>query len=130
LAQSQSSGGTTVTWNDPNDLSAGWTVTSGSKVTSDSEAASAGMDVAGAGAAGVEAQFGEQFLGTPNGGLYSRPWANGVGRSVSISTLTKVGGGYLFLAGTFMDLQSLQDGDITEGQFYTTFFSVQTTHWS
>jgi len=84
---------------------------------SDSEVASAGMDVAGAGAAGVEAQFGEQFLGSPNGGLYSRAWANGVGRAVKISSLTKSFGLYGLLAGTALDAQSVIDGNITGVQF-------------
>jgi hypothetical protein len=75
------------------------------------------MDVAGAGAAGVEAQFGEQFLGSPNGGLYSRAWANGVGRAVKISSLTKSFGLYGLLAGTALDAQSVIDGNITGVQF-------------
>src|SRR5208283_5469980 len=43
----------------------------------------------GAGAASFEAQFGGRFLGSPNGGLYSRVWANGAGRAVSITGLTR-----------------------------------------
>jgi len=85
---------------------------------SESDVASTTVVLAGAGTAGIEAQFGEHFIGT-NGRLYTRAWANGFGRSYSISALTKLAGGYTFLAGTFFDLQSLQDGDITNGQFYT-----------
>jgi hypothetical protein len=79
------------------------------------------MAFAGAGTAGVEAQYGEQSLGSPNGRLYSRAWANGVGRTYRIGNLTKIGGGYLFAVGTVLDLQSLQDGDITGTQFGVNF---------
>jgi hypothetical protein len=120
-----SQGGTPGTvWGDGNggftDATAGATVTAAPSSASESDIASTTPTLAGAGTAGIEAQFGERFLGT-NGRLYTRAWANGIGRSYSISTLTKLGGGYLFLAGTFFDLQSLQDGDITNGQFYTNF---------
>jgi hypothetical protein len=67
------------------------------------------MGLAGAGAAGIDAQWGHQFLGN-NGRLYSRAWANGTGRAVSIRGLTNIGGIYFLAAGTFLDLQSLQDG--------------------
>jgi RHS repeat-associated protein len=120
-----SQGGTPGTvWGDGNggftDATAGATVTAAPSSASESDIASTTLTLAGAGTAGIEAQFGERFLGT-NGRLYTRAWANGIGRSYSISGLTKLGGGYLFLAGTFFDLQSLQDGDITNGQFYTNF---------
>lgn len=82
-----------------------------------SAVASATMDVAGAGAAGVEAQFGERFLGSPNGGLYSRAWANGAGKAFKVSSLTKAFGIFGLAAGTAFDAQSLQDGDITGVQF-------------
>ena len=75
------------------------------------------MDLAGAGAAGVEAQWGEQFLGSPNGRLYSRAWANGAGRAYKISSLTKSFGIVGLAAGTAFDLQSLQDGNISGTQF-------------
>lgn len=79
--------------------------------------ASATMDVAGAGAAGVEAQFGERFLGSPNGGLYSRAWANRAGKAFKVSSLSKAFGIFGLAAGTAFDAQSLQDGDITGVQF-------------
>jgi hypothetical protein len=123
LAQSQNGGGTA--WGDgcggTCDATQGVTVTAGSSSMSVSDGASAGMTVAGAGAAGIEAQFGEQFIGSPNGRLYSRPWANGVGRTYRIGNLTKIGGAYFFAAGTVFDLQSLQDGDITGTQFGVNF---------
>lgn len=84
---------------------------------SDSEVVSAGMTVAGAGAAGIEAQFGERYLGSPNGGLYSKPWANGAGRAYKMSTLTRALGIGGVVAGMAMDAQSLQDRHITGTQF-------------
>ena len=75
------------------------------------------MDVAGAGAAGVEAQYGEQFLGSPNGGLYSRAWANGAGRAYKIGNLTKAFGITGLAVGTAFDYQSLRDGDSSGAQF-------------
>ena len=118
LAQSQ--GG------DPN---AGWSCSGGTcpdlvsqaanKSMSESDAASASLAFAGAGAAGVEAKFGEHFLGSPNGGLYTRAWANGAGRAYKISNLTKSFGLYGLAAGTAFDAQSLQDGDLTGVQFGT-----------
>ena len=79
--------------------------------------ASAAFTAAGMGAAGVELGYGESFLGTPNGGLYTRAWANGSGRAVSIGLLTKTTGGFLFAAGLAFDAQALIDGDITQSQF-------------
>jgi len=75
------------------------------------------MDLAGAGAAGIEAQFEKQFFGSPNGRLYSRAWANGAGRAFKISSLTKSFGIVGLAAGTAFDAQSLQDGNITGAQF-------------
>lgn len=75
------------------------------------------MDIAGAGAASVEAQLGEQFLGSSNGRLYSRAWANGAGRAYKISSLTKAFGIVGLAAGTAFDDQSLQDDDITGVEF-------------
>jgi len=121
LAQGQTCGSCGTVWNDPNDATAGVTVTTANSPTSESDVASAGMAFAGAGTAGVEARYGEQFLGSPNGRLYSRAWANGVGRTYRIGNLTKIGGGYLFAVGTVLDLQSLQDGDITGTQFGVNF---------
>jgi hypothetical protein len=120
LAQSAGpqDGGTTV-WNDPNDASAG-VVACGNCIsgsTAGSEAASTVMDLAGAGAAGIEAQWGEQFLGSPNGRVYSRAWANGAGRAYKISSLTKSFGIFGLAAGTAFDLQSMQDGNISGAQF-------------
>jgi len=84
---------------------------------SDTDAASNFMALVGAGAAGTEAQFGEQWIGS-NGRLYNRFWANGVGRSYSIGTLSKVVGLYGFTAALAFDQQSLQNNDITQNQFY------------
>jgi hypothetical protein len=75
------------------------------------------MDVAGAGAAGIETQFGRQFIGSPDGGLYSKAWANGAGRAFKVSSLTKPFGIVGLAAGTAFDAQSLQNGDINGGQF-------------
>jgi hypothetical protein len=69
----------------------------------------------GMGAAGVDLRYGELFLGTPNGGLYSRAWANGAGRTVRIGALTKSLGGvghrHVF------DYDSLTTGTIDQTQF-------------
>jgi hypothetical protein len=50
-------------------------------------------------------------------GLYSRAWANGAGRAFKISSLTKFFGIGGLAAGTALDAQSLQDGEITGVQF-------------
>jgi hypothetical protein len=119
LAHSPSGGSTE--WGDGtggfSNAELGVVVSAGGVSVSTSEVASATMDLAGAGAAGMEAQFGERFLGSPNGRLYSRAWANGVGRAYKISSLTKLFGIYGLAAGTAFDAQSLQDGHINGGQF-------------
>jgi hypothetical protein len=100
---------------DPNDITKG--VIGYGSMNSGSGVVSTGMVLAGTGAAGIELQWGEQRLAT-NGRLYSKFWANGTGRSTLIGPLARSAGAYFLVAGTVMDLQALQDGDITEGQFY------------
>jgi hypothetical protein len=125
LAQSGACNGCGTVWADGDggqtNFSAGVTVTARSESMSEADVASAGMAAAGAGVGSLEAQFGEQFLGSPNGGLYSRAWANGVGRTFRVSNLTKIAGAYSFAAGTVLDLQSLQEGDISGAQFGVNF---------
>jgi len=82
-----------------------------------SDVASSLFAGAGTGAAGLELGYGEHFLGIPNGGLYTRAWANGVGRTVGVGTLTKSFGFAGFLASTAFDYDSLSTGNITQAQF-------------
>lgn len=81
-----------------------------------SDAASLVFTGAGTGAAGLELRYGEYFLGSPNGGLYTRAWANGAGRTVRIGSLTKGLGLAGFLVSTAFDYDSLSTGTITQVQ--------------
>jgi len=82
-----------------------------------SDSASAFFTALGMGAAGVELKYGESFLGTPNGRLYPRAWANGAGRTVRIGALTKAFGWVGLGVGTAFDYDSWQAGEIDQTQF-------------
>jgi hypothetical protein len=112
--QSQT-GGSTVVSADGTEI-----VVTANRSVSDSQATSAIIDSAAFGASSIEARFGAQFLG-PNGRLYISAWANGMGGTVSVRALTRIGGGYLFAAGFFLDRQALIDGDITQNHFDLNF---------
>jgi RHS repeat-associated protein len=120
-AQSQSGGGSTV-WGDgcggTCDVTAGVTVTTAAVHESNgSDTVSSFLNAAGMLVAPVELRYGEFYLGTPNGGLYPHPWANGAGRTVRIGALTKSFGWATLALGTALDYDSLTNGEIDQTQF-------------
>ena len=110
-----------VVWGDGNggqiNSSAGVTVTTTQNQSNGSDTASASFTALGAGAAMADIRYGELFLGTPNGRIYTRAWANGVGRTVSIGALAESFGWAGLAVSTAFDYDSLQNGDIDQTQF-------------
>jgi len=95
----------------------GVTVTAAQDQSDGSDTASGFFTALGMGAAGVELRYGESFFGRPNGGLYSRAWANAVGRTVRVGALTKSFGWVGLGVSTAFDFDSWQTGEISQTQF-------------
>lgn len=113
--------GTTATtnWSDGTTTEGDLTVyvTGAQQQSNGSDTVSGFFTALGMGAAGAGLRYGESYLGTPNGGLYARAWANGGGRAVRIGALTDTFGWVGLGISTAFDYDSLRTGAIDQTQF-------------